>query len=1044
MAGIEIANAYVALTTKMPGLQGNISKALGGPAVKSSVDKAGSSLGSKLMGTMTKTVKGAAATVGGTIAAGIGTALVKGFARLNAIDTAQAKLKGLGNDSKTVSKVMDNALASVKGTAFGLGDAATVGAQAVASGIKPGKELEGVLKSVANSAAASGSEMSEMGSIYAKVASTGKAQNDVLSQVADRGIPIYQALADQLGVTADEVFAMASKGKIGFAEFQDAMTSAAGTVATELSNTVGGSWSNFIASLGRVGAGLLGGVFPQIAPSIQGITSALAPLEDAAGKVGEKVGKVLAPAFDWLGKALSGKVDFSAFSSVLSYLTPLGAVMQILQPILPAISDGLGEIGKALGGALADALPVIIPALVTLVTQLAELAAQVIPVLLPVVISLVSLFSDAASAVLPPLVDVLLVAVGVLKDWAIPLGVIVGAMFAYQKAMALATVAQNVYSLGTKGAALAQKGLNLAMKANPIGLIITAVMALVGALVWFFTKTETGKKAWAAFTGFLKTAWETVGKPVFDGIAKVVTWLWDTVIHPIFTLIVNYYRFWGAVAVWLWKHAVQPVLKKIGDGFVWLWNNAVKPVIDWIKKKLDILGLGFRILYSQFIKPAWDSVKSTLHAGWTWVKEKVFAPMGKGIDLIRDGFKAGADAIGLSWGKIKEAAAKPINFVLDTVWNNGIRKFWNTVVGELGLDDMKLPEAKTVKFASGGVMPGYTPGRDVHEFYSPTAGYLHLSGGEAIMRPEFTRMVGGKAGVDALNAKARRGEAFADGGVFGWAKDAWSGVTNFAGDVWDNIKNAAKLAAEFVTDPVGAVKTHIIDGIINPLVGSDGNIFLKTAAQLPINAAKGLGQKVKDFIAGGGTVKGQGAAGMGWQAMWDMVKAAIPGAVLTSSTRPAGTKTVNGGLSYHSQGRAIDVVPATMDTFAKMKALFPNARELIFSPAGNQQLLNGKPHFWGGAVRAQHWNHVHAAMANGGVVPKLYDQGGWLPHGGVGLNLTGQPEAVLTPSESVALKKGLGGGALINGDVTFQSSGDFASDLDKLSWELRKLGRGGR
>lgn len=70
--------------------------------------------------------------------------------------------------------------------------------------------------------------------------------------------------------------------------------------------------------------------------------------------------------------------------------------------------------------------------------------------------------------------------------------------------------------------------------------------------------------------------------------------------------------------------------------------------------------------------------------------------------------------------------------------------------------------------ASGGVLPGFTPGKDVHHFTSKSGIDLHLSGGEAIMRPEFTRAVGGAAGVDRLNAAARSGGplAFADGGVF--------------------------------------------------------------------------------------------------------------------------------------------------------------------------------------------------------------------------------------------------------------------------------------
>ena len=98
----------------------------------------------------------------------------------------------------------------------------------------------------------------------------------------------------------------------------------------------------------------------------------------------------------------------------------------------------------------------------------------------------------------------------------------------------------------------------------------------------------------------------------------------------------------------------------------------------------------------------------------------------------------------------------------------------NKAFGDVGV---KLASPRSLKFADGGVLPGYTPGRDVHDFYSPTGGHLGLSGGEAIMRPEFTRAVGGKAGVDRINREARSGQLmrsdhFATGGVipsFGFA-----------------------------------------------------------------------------------------------------------------------------------------------------------------------------------------------------------------------------------------------------------------------------------
>lgn len=108
-------------------------------------------------------------------------------------------------------------------------------------------------------------------------------------------------------------------------------------------------------------------------------------------------------------------------------------------------------------------------------------------------------------------------------------------------------------------------------------------------------------------------------------------------------------------------------------------------------------------------------------------------------------------------------------------------------------------------YDGGGVMPGYTPGRDVHYFTSPTAGGLALSGGEAVMRPEWTQAMG-TSYVHGANAAARTGGVmgvqkfvqtghYAEGGVWGKPKEYnlggvidSKGITHFAeGGVSRNI-----------------------------------------------------------------------------------------------------------------------------------------------------------------------------------------------------------------------------------------------------------------
>ena len=113
--------------------------------------------------------------VGSAIGDFVGKMVIQGgFDRAMNIEQAQFKLKGLGHDAESVDAIMKDALASVKGTAYGLGDAATVAASAVAAGIQPGENLERTLKLVADASAISGRTMDEMGAIFNKVATSNK------------------------------------------------------------------------------------------------------------------------------------------------------------------------------------------------------------------------------------------------------------------------------------------------------------------------------------------------------------------------------------------------------------------------------------------------------------------------------------------------------------------------------------------------------------------------------------------------------------------------------------------------------------------------------------------------------------------------------------------------------------------------------------------------------------------------------------------------------------------------------------------------------
>jgi TP901 family phage tail tape measure protein len=257
-------------------------------------------------------------------------------------------------------------------------------------------------------------------------------------------------------------------------------------------------------------------------------------------------------------------------------------------------------------------------------------------------------------------------------------------------------------------------------------------------------------------------------------------------------------------------------------------------------------------------------------------------------------------------------------------------------------------------YAAGGILPGYTPGRDVHDFYAADgSSSLHLSGGEAVMRPEWTRAVGPRY-VAAANAAARTGgpegvreflrgqnsvARFARGGIYDWAPDA-----------------------------IAAAERDVSE-----------------------RAAKDLARRFKAEF--GGPLGGAGGPG-GWRWQMAVLRQVFPGLQLISGYRP-GAITATGNRSYHALGRAVDV-PPRHDVFNWVRGVYGrNTKELIFSPANNRQVWNGRPHFYSGITRANHWDHIHWAYDRGGI---------WKP-GTMGWNLSGGPERVLTPRQTESFER---------------------------------------
>lgn len=583
--------------------------------------------------------------------------------------------------------------------------------------------------------------------------------------------------------------------------------------------------------------------------------------------------------------------------------------------------------------------------------------------------------------------------------WLIPLAILIGGVTLALNAQAIATgIVTAVFSIYraailvgtavTEGFAAAQALLNSVMALNPFVLVAIAVVALGAALVIAWKKSQTFRDivmgAWQGIQTAAMWAWNNVLKPVFaalvvgwKAIADGALWLWRTVLQPVFSflstaarivatiyvtvLLVAFKVWWtgvkfyftavAAIAVWLWKNVLSPVIgwivagfqlwwtgvklyfslvmagfKAVGAAAVWLWTNAISPVVNWIIAGFLFLWAGVKVIYGWLVaglktvggwaKWLWAKAISPVVAaivagfglmwtgvqviyGWfiggiktvgkwaTWLWKNAISPAmngvksvistvyNTGIKPVIDAFKSlihglgsafstAVSAIKKAWDKVKSVAKAPVSFIVNTVYNNGIRGVWNKVAKAFG-----APSLPAFKFATGGVMPGYTPGRDVH--------LAALSGGEAIMRPEWTRAVG-PGYVHAMNAAARGGgvrgvqralglPGYKDGGIFGWIGKAGSALKGVGSDAWNAIKKGASWLKDTLAASARAGVKNVVEPLLKQLPGA-GTAFGKMISKVPekaIDTLVGYAEKADDKGAsssfGGGKIPtGQHAA----------------------------------------------------------------------------------------------------------------------------------------------------------------------------------------
>lgn len=445
---------------------------------------------------------------------------------------------------------------------------------------------------------------------------------------------------------------------------------------------------------------------------------------------------------------------------------------------------------------------------------------------------------------------------------------------------------------------------NAVLDANPIVLIIIGIVALVAAVIYAY-------KHWGWFRDAVDAAWNGIKtgaayvwsflQPILAGIwsalqlvGRIAMWVWENALRPafegiwlaarvLFAIVVTAvvvpiylaFKILGAFAMWLWRECFQPALEGIGAAAMWVWNTLLKPVFTWIGDKATAL-------WENYIRPAWDSVKSSTSSvgerfgefwdsyvkpifGWiaekaTWLYEIALKPtfenIKKAVGYMGDAFVLAKDGIKWAWDQLVDITRKPVQFIVETVYNGGIVPVWNAVAKIAGLGELK-----PVKFATGGSVFGAGTGT------SDSIPAL-LSNGEHVWTAREVQAAGGHSVIESLRQRAlQSGSTFASGGAVGIPRFADGGVVDWLSGAAQKIGGAVMTAFDFMSNP-GKAWEAATKGLRDK-IGENltGNQWAQALSQLPAKMLEGLKNKVvsaAESLIGGGTATGSVAAAMGF------------------------------------------------------------------------------------------------------------------------------------------------------------------------------------
>lgn len=259
-----------------------------------------------------------------------------------------------------------------------------------------------------------------------------------------------------------------------------------------------------------------------------------------------------------------------------------------------------------------------------------------------------------------------------------------------QNKVNMVAAAYKKWTLATEGATIAQKILNTVMKANWIAIIISAVIALVGAFIYLWNTSDDFRNFWIGLWEGIKKA---VGAAVdwiisaWEGMKEFFSNTWNGLVDGTKNAVNSVKEAWKGTKQWfadLWT-GIKDTAMDMWDGVKQAFSDAVDGVVStWQGVK-------------QWFADLWNGIKSTISSIVDSIKDAIMSRFGVLIYGIRNAFihiKLFLSTLWENLGKIagqmfeilKNIILAPVLFVTSMIsggWEeakNNMIAVWNNIL----------------------------------------------------------------------------------------------------------------------------------------------------------------------------------------------------------------------------------------------------------------------------------------------------------------------------------------------------------------------------